>query len=98
MYWLMAGLFFIGAACGATIRLMMFVVVLLCAAAIAVGVTGAHGLAAAAMHAVIALVTLQAGYVAGFVARTAIRSRQMNAPAAPRHGRSVAPPIGQKRP
>jgi len=97
MYWLVAGLFLIGAGCGATIRLLTFVVVLICAAAVAIAATFAQGVAVAALNAVVALVTLQVGYVAGVVARAAIRARQSRIPTAARHERSVAPPIGQKR-
>lgn len=97
MYWLVAGLFLIGAGCGAAIRLMMFLVVLLCAAVIALAATVEHGLGTAVFNAVITVVVLQTGYVAGFVARATIRSRQVSGPATAGRGRPVAPSIGQKR-
>lgn len=95
MYWLVAGLILIGAVCGATIRLMVFIGVLLCAAVIAVSV--AHGWGAAMLDAVIAVVTLQIGYAAGFVLRAAIRSRQASSPPRVGHGRSVPTTVAGKR-
>lgn len=94
MYWLAAVLFLIGAVCGATVRLMAFIGVLLCAAVIAASV--AQGWGGAALNAVVAIVTLQVGYAAGFVLRAAIRSRQATSPARV-HGRSVTAPIEGKR-
>lgn len=95
MYWLAAGLFVIGTVCGATIRLMIFTGVLLCAAVIAAIIS--HSLGAAVLDAVIAVVTLQIGYVAGFVLRAAIQSRQTSSPPRVRRERSVPTPMGEKR-
>lgn len=97
MYWLVTGLLLIGAVCGATIRLMMFIVVLLGAAAIAVAANLSHGVGAATLDAVVAVVLLQVGYVAGIVLRAMIRSRYAS------NARTVAPerplplPFGEKR-
>jgi len=76
MYWLVAGLLALGAACGATIRLMIFIGVLVGAALVAFIGTGSQGAAAALLNALIAIVTLQVGYAAGLVLRAAIRSLQ----------------------
>lgn len=95
MYWLVAGLILIGAVCGATIRLMVFVGVLLCGAAIAVYI--APGWGAAVLDAIIALVTLQIGYAAGFVLRAAIRSRQPSVPPHVGRERSVPTTAAGKR-
>lgn len=97
MYWLLAALFLIGVLCGATIRLMIFAVVLLGAAVIAVAANVSHGVGAAALDAVIALVALEAGYAAGFVLRAAARSRQVSPPTRAKRERPVAAPAGEKR-
>lgn len=97
MYWLVAGLFFLGAVCGATIRLMVFIGVLLAGAAIAAAVNAAHGLGEAVLSAVIAVVGLQVGYVAGFVLRAAIRSPHMWRAARARREKPVPAPLGEKR-
>src|SRR5215471_9663756 len=76
MYWLVAGLLALGAACGATIRLMIFIGVLVGAALVAFIGTGSQGAGAALLNALIAIVTLQVGYAAGLVLRAAIRSLQ----------------------
>jgi hypothetical protein len=97
MYWLVAALFLIGAACGATIRLMVFIVVLLGAGAVAIGVTISHGLARAILHAVIAVVVLQIGYAAGFALRAALRSRQASSPPRLERKPPVPAPLSEKR-
>jgi hypothetical protein len=97
MYWLAAGLFFIGAVCGATIRLMVFVVVVLGAAIIAIAVGFSHGAGAAILDAVLAVVALQVGYVAGLLLRAAVRSRQIANPPQADHSRPTAAPAGEKR-
>jgi hypothetical protein len=96
MYWLMAGLLVVGAVCGATVRLMAFVVVLLGAAAVAV-VASAQGWGAAVLNAVIAVVTLQVGYAGGFVLRAALRARQAGGPSRGKHERPIPAPLGEKR-
>lgn len=89
MYWLATGLLLIGAACGATIRLMMFVVVLLGAALIAIVAGISQGVGTAVLDAVIAVVALQVGYAVGFVLRAVLRSRQIKAPQQVDHSRST---------
>ena len=74
MLWILVGLFVLGAACGAAIRLLVFTGVLLSAAVIAVGVTAAQGVEKALLMALIAVVALQVGYAAGFVLRAVGRS------------------------
>lgn len=95
MYWLLAGLLFIGGVCGATMRLPIFIGVLLGAAII--GASIAHGLANAVLDAVIAIVVLQVGYVVGFALRAAIRSRQAQNPPGIERRRGVPSPLGEKR-
>jgi hypothetical protein len=97
MYWLAAGLLIIGAICGATIRLPIFIGVLLCAATIATAASIAHGLGAGVLNAVIAVVALQVGYVAGFALRAAIRSRQAQNPPRVERGRGMPASAGEKR-
>jgi len=95
MYWLGAGLLALGAACGATVRLPIFIVVLLGAAAIVAISTLAQGAGGAALNAVLAVVILQVGYAGGMVLRAAVRfargrKRETTAP-------SVRATAGQKR-
>ena len=95
MYWLGAGLLVLGAACGAAVRLLIFIVVLLGAAAIVAISTLAQGAGGAALNAVLAVVILQVGYAAGIVLRAAIRSlrgrkRETSAP-------TMQATIGEKR-
>ena len=97
MYWLIAGLLVLGAACGAMLRLMVFIGVLIGAAIIALVISAPHGLGVAAAHAIIALVSLQIGYVAGFICRAAIRARSSGTTARPQREQPVAAPLGEKR-
>jgi hypothetical protein len=97
MYWLVAGLFVVGAICGATVRLMAFVVVLLGAAAVAVAACAAQGWGLAVLNAVIAVVTLQLGYAGGFVLRAALRARQAGRLSPGKHERAMPAPLGEKR-
>jgi hypothetical protein len=96
MYWLMAGLLVVGAACGATVRLVAFIVVLFGAAAVAI-VASAQGWGAAALNAIIAVVTMQVGYAGGFVLRAALRARQADQPSRGKHERPIPAPLGEKR-
>jgi hypothetical protein len=74
MYWLIAGLFALGAACGATVRLPFFVIIVLGGGAIVV-ITGlAQGSSAVLLSAVIVVVTLQIGYAAGTALGAAVSS------------------------
>ena len=98
MFWMIAGLLILGAACGAILRLMMFVGVLLGAAVIAIAVTMAQGsVGAALLNALIAAVVLQVGYAAGVVLRAAIRSRQPRTRTRDEPKHSVSAPFGEKR-
>ena len=97
MYWLIAGLLILGAACGAVIRLLVFVGVLIAAAIIALVISASHGVGVAAAHAVIALICLQIGYVAGFICRAAIRARSSGTTVRPQRGPPVGAPLGEKR-
>jgi uncharacterized membrane protein len=98
MYWMIAGLLILGAACGAILRLMIFVGVLLGAAVIAIAVSLTHGsIGAALLNALIAVVALQVGYAVGVVLRAAIRSWQSRTPARAASKQSVPAPLGEKR-
>jgi hypothetical protein len=97
MYWLLAGLLILGAVCGATVRLMVFVGVLLGGAVIAVLVGAAHGAGAALLSAVIAVVCLQVGYAAGIVLRAAIRSLHPGTAGRGSGEQPLSAPVGQKR-
>jgi hypothetical protein len=97
MYWLMAGLFVVGAVCGATVRLMAFVVVLLGATAVAVAACAERAWGIAVLTAVIAVVVLQVGYAGGFVLRAALRARQASQPSRGKHEPPIPAPLGEKR-
>jgi hypothetical protein len=97
MYWLAASLFLIGAICGATVRLMVFVVVLIGAAAVAIAAGLEHGLGTALVDGVIAVFALQVGYAAGFVLRAVIRSRRTSSAQRVAPERRVHEPLGEKR-
>ena len=73
MYQIVAGLLLLGAVCGATIRFMPFVVVLVLAAIIGVisGLLRNDG--AILVDVVLAVGALQVGYVAGIVGRALLR-------------------------
>jgi hypothetical protein len=97
MLWFMLGLFVLGVACGAAIRMMVFLIVLLGAAAIAIAAGATHGLGAVLLNAVITVVALQIGYAVGLILRTAIYSRQERSPAGSSRGEPVRAPAGEKR-
>jgi hypothetical protein len=95
MYWLVAGLLALGAACGAFVRLPIFIIVLFGAAAIVAAGALTQGAGRAALSAVLTVVILQVGYAGGIVLRAAVRSargrkRESAAPA-------VRAAVGQKR-
>jgi hypothetical protein len=97
MYWLIAGLFVLGAACGATVRLLFFIAILLGAAAIVVISTLAQGGSGTLLNAVVAVITLQVGYAAGIALRAAVRSRLGRRHEAATTGDGVGMTIGEKR-
>ena len=74
MLWIVIGLFVVGVACGALIRLLVFVGVLVGGAVIA-GIVAPHGLGAALLAALVTVIALQVGYVAGVILRAVARSR-----------------------
>ena len=97
MWWLIGGLFVLGAACGAAIRLMIFLGVLIAAAMISLAASAAAGVGAMALTAILAIVTLQVGYVAGLLLRALIQSRYPGI-AAVLPGKPTLPaPLGGKR-
>jgi hypothetical protein len=75
MYWIAAGLFGVGAACGAAVRLVAFLMILAGAAVIA-GVSawlrGDGGSGAVILYTGLSVVMLQVGYVAGVVLRSGL--------------------------
>jgi hypothetical protein len=73
MLWLIAGSFALGAACGATVRLVPFIIFMLGLAAIILFGTLAHGTGRALLNTLIVVLTLQIGYEAGIVLGTAVR-------------------------
>jgi hypothetical protein len=80
---LLAGLFALGVICGAVLRLVLFVAVMIAAgAAVALGSLPQGG-GAAALNAVIAIVAMQLGYVGGMAGRARLGAWW--------HGRSGAP-------
>jgi hypothetical protein len=92
MLWLVAGLFVLGALCGATVRLTIFIGVLIAAAAISLASTIREGVAAMALTVIATVVTLQVGYVAGLVLRAAVRAHY---PAPAIHEKPTLPaPLG----
>jgi len=97
MYWVAAGLFVLGALCGATIRLMMFVVVLLGAAVIAAGAAVAQGFVSALLSAILAVVVLQVGYGVGFILRAGARSLLRRSTTEVRSVCTVGGTFGEKR-
>jgi hypothetical protein len=75
MFWLITGSLVLGGLCGAVVRLMLFVGVLIGAAAIAIAASTADmGLGGALLNALIAVVLLQVGYGIGIVLRAAFVS------------------------
>ncbi len=76
MFWLIAGLLVLGVVCGTVIRLMLFVGVLIGAAAVAIAVSAPEGLGGALINALIAIVLLQVGYGIGVVLRAAIAAKR----------------------
>lgn len=95
---LIAGLFVLGAACGAAIRLMVFIGVLLGSAVIAAAAAGvAAGASQAGWAALVTIVTLQIGYVAGLVLRAGWRAARNRAAARPKREERAAPRLGGER-
>jgi hypothetical protein len=73
MFWLISTLLLgLGAVCGAVIRLMLFVGILIAAAVVATAVSAPEGLGGALLKALMAIVLLQVGYGIGVVLRAAI--------------------------
>jgi hypothetical protein len=97
MLWLIAGLFVLGAACGAAIRLMIFIGVLIAAALISLVASAAAGFGAMALIAILTIVTLQIGYVAGLILRALIRSRYPGIGTMLRGKPTLPAPLGGKR-
>jgi hypothetical protein len=95
MFWFVSALFVLGALCGVAIRMMIFVIVLLVAAAIVIAATATHGGGAILLNTIITLVTLQIGYAAGLILRTAVRSRWERSPTP--HSDPVSAPFSEKR-
>lgn len=73
MYWIGTGLLLLGAICGATLRLLTFVLVLMAAAAVAVAIWQ-HGPLQAFLFAGAAVAILLIGYALGIATRAAVRA------------------------
>jgi hypothetical protein len=97
MVWFIAGLFVLGAVCGAAIRMMVFVIVLLGGVAIAIAASLGHGIGPVLLNALITVVMLQIGYAVGLMVRTRVRSRREQAMSSPPRGEPVRAPFGEKR-
>jgi membrane protein implicated in regulation of membrane protease activity len=96
--WMIAGLLVLGAACGALLRLLMFIGVLLGAAVIAFAISmGYVGVGAALLNAFVAVIVLQAGYALGVVLRAAIRSLRTQPKIRAEREQRVPAPFGEKR-
>jgi uncharacterized membrane protein len=96
--WMIAGLLILGVACGALLRLMMFLGVLLGAAIIAFAISmGYGGVGAALLNALVAIVVLQAGYAVGVVLRAAIRASRTQVPMRAEREQRVPTSFGEKR-
>jgi|SRR5579864_5084 hypothetical protein len=97
MFWFIAGLFVLGAVCGAVIRMMVFVIVLLCAAMIAIATTLGQGVGAILLAALVTVVALQIGYAAGLILRSGVRSRRERPSVSLDRTEPVRTPLGEKR-
>lgn len=82
MDWLLVAVLLVfGAVCGAVMRLPIFVIALLAAAVIVLVASGSQGAGPAVLQAIVTVVILQVGYVAGIVLRSLARSlRERRAP------------------
>jgi hypothetical protein len=98
MVWFAAGLFILGAVCGAAIRLMVFLVVLFGAAVIAIAATWSQGFGMTVLHVVVAVVSLQVGYAAGLILRTRIQTLHKRAAITPVRDEPVGRSLGEKNP
>jgi hypothetical protein len=98
MYLIVTGLVLLGAVCGATIRLLPFVLVLVGAAAIA-AVSAAVDGGRSWLDVVIAVVALQVGYALGIVGRAMLQAwRQRRANLGRRDAdQNMRLPTGQNR-
>lgn len=75
MDWLLVAVLLVfGAVCGAVMRLPIFVIALLAAAVIVLVASGSQGAGPAVLQAIVTVVILQVGYVAGIVLRSLARS------------------------
>jgi uncharacterized membrane protein len=100
MDWLLVAVLLVfGAVCGAAMRLPVFVAALLAAAVVALFGGWSQRPSAALLQAVIAVVLLQVGYVAGVVLRSVARSlrRRQGEPGKPVQGRAVQLPNEPKQ-
>ena len=97
MFWFTAGLFLLGAVCGAAIRMMVFAIVLLCAAVIAIATSLGQGLGTILLDALVTIVALQIGYAAGLILRSGVRSRRERSAVSLHRPEPVRTPLGEKR-
>lgn len=100
MDWFVAAVLLVfGAVCGVVVRLPIFVIALMATALIVLAATWPQGAGAALLPAVITVVILQAGYAAGVVLRSVVRSlqRKLREPAKIVQRRGVQVPDEPKR-
>jgi uncharacterized protein (DUF58 family) len=97
MLWITVGLFAVGAGCGASIRLLLFICILLAGTIIAGIAMASQGLGAALWFMLLTVIALQVGYVAGLILRAAGRSLYAGISARAAGKAPVNAPLGQKR-
>jgi hypothetical protein len=97
MLWIAVCLFGVGVACGALIRLLVFVGVLVGGAVIAGVAVASQGFGAALLAALVTVMVLQVGYVTGLILRAAGRSRYTAVAARGPAKSPVNAPLGEKR-
>lgn len=73
---IIAGLLLLGAICGAFIRIVLFIIILVGAALVAALSTVLHGDENPIVMAVLAVVLMQVGYAAGIALRALLHARQ----------------------
>jgi len=96
MFLFLSGLLILGAVCGAAIRMMVFVILLLGALAIAAAASYADGAGAMVLNAAITVVTLQIGYAAGLILRAAIRSQRQRSQGQTSESEPARAPFSEK--
>lgn|SRR5690348_13808635 len=97
MLWISVGLVALGAVCGALIRLPVFLAILISGALIAGVASAAEGFGSALLAALVAVIALEVGYVAGLILRATGRARSKKAAARGAGKAPVSARLGPKR-